>query len=372
MLVSSPPVMVGFGGPTPCRHRGGSIAPYAAPPSCPPPLPPPPLAPPPQATGPTLLGGDARKAMRIGEAIKEFMESKIPDVRLDPDPFRKNNEEPFVDKKAICSSYQEDAHNRADAKADCGELARRAICMNLPDLSGAVGNVGSCCASFLDKEDRSAAAAAAILSRLLERHTTATDDAPSDKPARQHGGVAVDWREPLGDIGPRCAAFLEPGDRSAAAAAELLSRLDKAAIAAPASGVSRPRRRAPTTPPSRRFCNGWKEAVPDRDCTLYTKFFFDPSTITVHEITPYAEVYGDHPRSFVFNRKGEKVRAAPSGFVGLEEPEEFEEESDCENAPRSNSDASEKDEAPSGSIKVPAESAEPGWESYLCDASLGA
>merc|ERR1719343_158670 len=45
---------------------------------------------------------------------------------------------------------------------------------------------------------------------------------------------------------------------------------------------------------------------------------FDMDAITVHEIPAYSEIYGAHPRTFVFDRQSCRVPAAPNGFVSLE------------------------------------------------------
>merc|ERR1711920_923592 len=45
---------------------------------------------------------------------------------------------------------------------------------------------------------------------------------------------------------------------------------------------------------------------------------FDMDAITVHEIPAYGEIYGAHPRTFVFDRYACKVPAAPNGFVSLD------------------------------------------------------
>lgn len=41
-------------------------------------------------------------------------------------------------------------------------------------------------------------------------------------------------------------------------------------------------------------------------------------TASVHEVIPYEEIYGDHPRTFVFDRWSRKIAAAPCGFVSLQ------------------------------------------------------
>merc|ERR1711920_455760 len=45
---------------------------------------------------------------------------------------------------------------------------------------------------------------------------------------------------------------------------------------------------------------------------------FDMGAVTVHEIPAYGEIYGAHPRTFVFDRHSSRVPAAPNGFVSLQ------------------------------------------------------
>merc|ERR1711920_185827 len=45
---------------------------------------------------------------------------------------------------------------------------------------------------------------------------------------------------------------------------------------------------------------------------------FDMDAITVHEIPAYGEIYGAHPRTFVFDGQSRRLPAAPNGFVSLE------------------------------------------------------
>merc|ERR1711979_98778 len=73
---------------------------------------------------------------------------------------------------------------------------------------------------------------------------------------------------------------------------------------------------------------------------------FDMGAKTVHEIPPYGEIYGAHPRTFVFDRHGRRVPAAPNGYVSLQSvigADEHEDSSDAgsdeEVAPIFNKDA---------------------------------
>lgn len=44
---------------------------------------------------------------------------------------------------------------------------------------------------------------------------------------------------------------------------------------------------------------------------------FDFHAVTVHEIPPYGDIYGAHPRTFVFDRYSRRLPAAPNGYVSL-------------------------------------------------------
>lgn len=51
--------------------------------------------------------------------------------------------------------------------------------------------------------------------------------------------------------------------------------------------------------------------------------WFNLGSNSVHEVTPYSEVYGRHPREFVFGRNAEMLPAGDRfGFVGLQDPED--------------------------------------------------
>lgn len=47
-----------------------------------------------------------------------------------------------------------------------------------------------------------------------------------------------------------------------------------------------------------------------------TSVRFELEDVDVCEVTPYAEVYGEHPRRFVFGRHSEMLSAVFGGFVG--------------------------------------------------------
>jgi len=52
---------------------------------------------------------------------------------------------------------------------------------------------------------------------------------------------------------------------------------------------------------------------------------FDLASITVHEVIPYGEIYGAHPRTFVFDKDSQRIPAARGGFVSAESVLEVEE-----------------------------------------------
>lgn len=57
---------------------------------------------------------------------------------------------------------------------------------------------------------------------------------------------------------------------------------------------------------------------------------FDLSATSFHEVTPYAEIYGAHPRTFVFDVDSEMIPAARGGFVraSVEEADDDSDSSD--------------------------------------------
>mmetsp|Transcript_109408 Transcript_109408/g.172851 ORF Transcript_109408/g.172851 Transcript_109408/m.172851 type:complete len:224 (-) Transcript_109408:216-887(-) len=60
------------------------------------------------------------------------------------------------------------------------------------------------------------------------------------------------------------------------------------------------------------------ESVPLPPLRGVRRVRFNLTACSVHEIIPYSEIYGDHPRTFVFDRWSRKIPAAPCGFVSLE------------------------------------------------------
>jgi hypothetical protein len=52
---------------------------------------------------------------------------------------------------------------------------------------------------------------------------------------------------------------------------------------------------------------------------------FDLASFTVHEVIPYGEIYGAHPRTFVFDKDSQRIPAARGGFVSAESLLEMEE-----------------------------------------------
>jgi len=74
------------------------------------------------------------------------------------------------------------------------------------------------------------------------------------------------------------------------------------------------------------------ECVPPPSFSRCRLVRFDLSFTVIHEITPYAEIYGEHPSTFVFNGDGSKIPAAPCGFVGLQGIDDEDEDCDDEDA----------------------------------------
>lgn len=158
---------------------------------------------------------------------------------------------------------------------------------------------------------------------------------------KDHSGGILDQTDKSsvlnGHPGDSCAAFLEKEDRAAAAAATLLARVH-AGKAASASSGPRPaasHRGALTVGvcagKARRACFNdaataanvhegvySSEHVAVRACGRGQRVHFDDRATVVHEVEPYAEIYGRHPRLFVFDRNSEMIPAAPGGFVSLQ------------------------------------------------------
>mmetsp|Transcript_30132 Transcript_30132/g.56361 ORF Transcript_30132/g.56361 Transcript_30132/m.56361 type:complete len:137 (+) Transcript_30132:3-413(+) len=72
---------------------------------------------------------------------------------------------------------------------------------------------------------------------------------------------------------------------------------------------------------------------------------FDLSATTVHEVIPFSEIYGGHPRDFVFDRDSRKIPAVFGGFLSLQSWMEmqFSLEKD-DQAEKSDTDSGEEDE----------------------------
>lgn len=261
--------------------------------------------------------------------------------------------------------------NRHNGDADIGRLPTDVRAANTPnthagDESSAPGDsdetstgrharVPFDCVEFLKMEDRAAAAAAGLLSRLQAK--TGADQLHLDMcgsiPVRKKATIALDAVEPSGvarsDEGrtnaptqlsarnPRLrdenADFFEMEERAAAAAAGLLLRLQ--------SGRTKDSRaKALTT-----SCRG-------------SRVKFDLKANTVHAVTPYAEIYGRHPRRFVFDKDSTMIPSAHGGFVSLrsltssddKEEETDEEESDGEQTTLSENLIAEANESKGESV----------------------
>lgn len=117
------------------------------------------------------------------------------------------------------------------------------------------------------------------------------------------------WSRLASELGTGCRPFLCGDDAAAAAAAALLKRLG----GAKAGGDGGLPAVAPFAEqlPSPLFCRPLPLFLRSR------RVRFDEALNTTHEVTPYAEVYGRHPRHFVFDRRSRMIPAAHGGFVGL-------------------------------------------------------
>jgi len=57
---------------------------------------------------------------------------------------------------------------------------------------------------------------------------------------------------------------------------------------------------------------------------------FDMSATVIHEVTAYAEIYGAHPREFVFDKDSQMIAAARGGFVSAGFTIPTDDELDCD------------------------------------------
>lgn len=135
------------------------------------------------------------------------------------------------------------------------------------------------------EDDRAAFAASALLSRItagLQKHVASEDDA-----------IDTQWNAYI--------TGLSLEDRGAIAAANFLARLRRKIHVGVTEEHSAFSSLEDTLLASRR-----------------RRVRFDVSSKVIHYVTPYSEIYGLHPREFVFGRNFCMVPAAPGGFVGLQ------------------------------------------------------
>lgn len=85
---------------------------------------------------------------------------------------------------------------------------------------------------------------------------------------------------------------------------------------------------------------------------------FDFDATIIHEVTPYAEIYGEHPRTFVFDRDFFMVPAARGGFVSANAVRET--DAEIEMLLRENNDEHGNSQEDGG------------WESWLMEDSSSA
>jgi hypothetical protein len=166
-----------------------------------------------------------------------------------------------------------------------------------------VGSASAICETFLGREDRTALAAsdraALAASALIARvHMKLSKGAGASANAQAAGLVTekdCEEEQHWGSDGGR-------GDESLALATTA------ACLPAPPP---------PTTVfvPLPIFCD-----VPSCETR---RVHFNIGAITEYEVIPYAEIYGEHPRTFVFDRDSCKIAAAPGGFVSLQALQEL-------------------------------------------------
>jgi len=100
---------------------------------------------------------------------------------------------------------------------------------------------------------------------------------------------------------------------------------------------------------------------------------FDMGAITLHKIPPYGEIYGAHPRTFVFDRHSRRVPAASNGYVSLHAVtgEDDEESSDASSEEEDEEFGIVGKGARSDNQESEAEAGveEDSWESYLDETS---
>lgn len=125
---------------------------------------------------------------------------------------------------------------------------------------------------------------------------------PQEAPPAEGAEPSKSWSSLAGELGEGCRRYLDREDAAAAAAAALLKRLGGAAG-------------GPAAPP---FAQQLPTPLFCRPLPVFCRtrrVRFDESLNTEHEVTPYAEVYGRHPRRFVFDKDMRMIAAAPGGFV---------------------------------------------------------
>jgi hypothetical protein len=181
------------------------------------------------------------------------------------------------------------------------------------DWSVLPSNVGSDCVGFLTGEDRAAAAAASLLARISRTKPAADVAACCSRPPDAKDvpppvllgvdRIRVDSSDLPGNSTSDCANLID--DRAVAAATALLNRLGDRSGYAQFGRVGPISKHVPTP----RFCAG----QPSDNKEWRVKFALEE--VTVHAVTPYSEIYGRHPREFVFDKDCCMIPAAFGGFV---------------------------------------------------------
>lgn len=177
-----------------------------------------------------------------------------------------------------------------------------------------------------------------------------------DEKGEEDGEQSHCWSQLACKLGTGCRPFLEREDAAAAAAAALLQRLGGGG----ANGCGA----LPAAAPLARHV---PQPLMCRPLPLFCRsrrVKFNEDLNTEHEVTPYAEVYGRHPREFVFDRDFQMVEAAPGGFVSLNAtaPGDDEDDEEDEEDPALEANDTEGEPAcPTKSMQTPAWKNEEKW-----------
>mmetsp|Transcript_104234 Transcript_104234/g.336155 ORF Transcript_104234/g.336155 Transcript_104234/m.336155 type:complete len:260 (-) Transcript_104234:99-878(-) len=189
---------------------------------------------------------------------------------------------------------------------------RRASPHQAPTASPACQSLAAPTAPTAERGSCQQEGGARELAARLPRGPTALPWGAEERPGTVHssGGATGDAVSAAG----RRATWADDWDDVAAAAARaLLARINVKAAHAISAGLPE-HTRAPKFPRPALCPPSSFSALRSRRCRVR----FDFASCTTHEVTPYSEIYGLHPREFVFDRDSYLIPAHGSfGFVGL-------------------------------------------------------